>query len=87
MTEKTIYISDDGQKFETKDECIKHESMLKDIFSTGMSYVKQIKSHCLSRADHACIDDGYFDRCPFYDESLDRCIFSGIPTDWIFNQQ
>ena len=86
MTEKTIYISDDGQKFETKDECVKHELMLKDIFTTGVSYMKLIKSYCESRDDHLCIGDDSFGKCPFYDDALDECLFCGQPNDWMFKQ-
>lgn len=77
MTEKTIYVSFTGKEFTDKDECAAYESEMNDLMTTGMSYVRKIKSFCESRIEESCDST-----CPFYCDADDLCIFGNEPFDW-----
>lgn len=60
----TVFVSDDGHKFETEEECVKYESESEQFFNA----METIKKQCASFED--C------DECPFFDSSLGECYFT-----------
>ena len=82
MTEKIIYISDDGKQFDNKDDCLVHDSMIKDMLTTGIKYLEIIKRYCTNRDDHSCCGDSHFGKCPFYMTDFEECSLSGEPSSW-----
>lgn len=86
MTEKIIYIADDGKQFDNKDDCLVHDSMIKDMLTTGIKYLEIIKRYCTNRDDHSCCGDSHFGKCPFYSEYVDECIFMGEPSSWTMHE-
>lgn len=67
----TVFVSDDGHKFETEEECVKYESEREQFFNA----IETIKKHCCSR--DVCID------CPLFDSlSLECCLSMTEPYSW-----
>ena len=67
----TVFISDDGHKFDTEEECVKYESKREQIFNA----MEMIKNYCCSH--DVCTE------CPFFDSSLEECHFTATsPYCW-----
>ena len=79
MTEKTIYIADDGKEFDNKADCVYYESKSYQLnnFNRVIEAANIIKDYCTKMR---CND------CPLYSinchDGSDYPIYMNIPMDW-----
>lgn len=68
MKEITMYVSDDGEKFETLDECLNHEKTFHDMISNALA----LQEYC--KCGDGCTG------CVFADDTA--CPIKGSPWSW-----
>ena len=79
MTEKTIYIADDGKEFDNKSDCIYYESKTYQLnnFNRVVEAAKVIKEYCIKMR---CAD------CPLHNIDChigsDHFMYASLPMDW-----
>lgn len=67
----TVFIANDGRKFNTEEECIDYESKREQFFNA----IQTIKDYCYFRVECS--------NCPFFDCLSNKCwLVTKEPYDW-----
>lgn len=70
MIVKTIYCADNGEQFETKEECLKYEEQEKQ-YEKFREMARELQDFCVGRS---CT------KCPFFNNKF--CVIEE-PTNWM----